>query len=76
MLDIIVIIAMLLAFYIGYRRGFIVSLIHLVGIYLATLLAPAIAEPIGSIFMGDSKYLAFVAGFFREVSVQLLSGRE
>lgn len=71
MLDIIVIIAMLLAFYIGYRRGFIVSLIHLVGIYLATLLAPAIAEPIGSIFMGDSKYLAFVAGFFLVVAVAI-----
>lgn len=71
MLDIIVIIAMLLAFYIGYRRGFIVSLIHLVGIYLATLLAPAIAEPIGSIFMGDSKYLAFVAGFFLVVAAAI-----
>jgi uncharacterized membrane protein required for colicin V production len=71
MIDILVIIAMLLAFYIGYRRGFIVSLIHLVGIYLATLLAPTIAEPIGSIFMGDSKYLAFIAGFFLVVAAAI-----
>ena len=71
MIDILVIIAMLLAIYIGYRRGFIVSLIHLVGIYLATLLAPAIAEPIGSMFMGDNKYLAFIAGFFLVIAAAI-----
>jgi uncharacterized membrane protein required for colicin V production len=72
MIDILIIIAMLLAFYIGYRRGFIVSLIHLVGIYLATLIAPTIAEPIGSMFMGDNKYLAFIAGFFLVVAAAIL----
>lgn len=71
MIDIIVIIALTMAFYTGYRRGFIVQLISLVGLYLAILLAPAIAKPVGSIFM-DNEYMAYVAGFFLVVAVAML----
>ena len=66
MIDILVIIIMLLAFYFGYRRGFIVSLVRLILLYLATLFAPSVAEPLGAIFL-DNKFLAFVAGFFLSI---------
>ena len=71
MLDIIIIIAALLSFYVGYRRGFIAQLINLVGLYLAILLAPVLAEPVGSIFFGN-EYLAYVAGFFVVLAVAML----
>lgn len=70
MIDIIVIIAAIMAFYMGYRRGFIVQLISLVGLYIAVLLAPTIAEPIGSIFISN-EYMAYVAGFFLVLAVAL-----
>lgn len=73
MLDIIIIIAAILSFYVGYRRGFIVQLISLVALYVAILLAPSIAEPIGSIFMGsDAQGIAFVAGFFLVVAISMM----
>jgi membrane protein required for colicin V production len=71
MLDIIVIIALILSFYVGYRRGFIVQLISLVGLYVAILLAPSIAEPVGSIFLGN-EHLAFVGGFFVVIALAML----
>ena len=71
MIDILVIIIMLLAFYFGYRRGFIVSLVRLILLYLATLFAPSVAEPLGAIFL-DNKYLAFVAGFFIVIILAML----
>jgi uncharacterized membrane protein required for colicin V production len=71
MLDIIIIIAAILSFYVGYRRGFIAQLINLVGLYLAILLAPVLAEPVGSIFF-DNEYLAYVAGFFVVLAVAML----
>ena len=71
MIDILVIIIMLLAFYFGYRRGFIVSLVRLILLYLATLFAPSVAEPLGAIFL-DNKFLAFVAGFFIVVILAML----
>lgn len=71
MLDIIIIIAAILSFYVGYRRGFIAQLINLVGLYLAILLAPVLAEPVGSIFFGN-EYLAYVAGFFVVLAVAML----
>lgn len=70
MIDIIVIIAAIMAFYMGYRRGFIVQLISLVGLYIAVLLAPTIAKPIGSIFISN-EYMAYVAGFFLVLAVAL-----
>lgn len=70
MIDIIVIIAAIMAFYTGYRRGFIVQLISLVGLYIAVLLAPTIAKPIGSIFISN-EYMAYVAGFFLVLAVAL-----
>lgn len=73
MLDIIIIIAAILSFYVGYRRGFIVQLISLVALYVAILLAPSIAESIGSIFMGsDAQGIAFVAGFFLVVAISMM----
>ena len=71
MLDIIIIIALILSFYVGYRRGFIVQLISLIGLYIAVLLAPSIAKPIGSIFLGGEQ-LAFVGGFFVVLVAALL----
>ena len=71
MIDILVIIAAIMAFYTGYRRGFIVQLISLVGLYIAILLAPTIAEPVGSIFI-DNSSLAYVAGFFLVLCVAML----
>ncbi|MBE6202055.1 MAG: CvpA family protein [Rikenellaceae bacterium] len=70
MIDIIVIIAAIMAFYTGYRRGFIVQLISLVGLYIAVLLAPTIAKPVGSIFISN-EYMAYVAGFFLVLAVAL-----
>lgn len=70
MIDIIVIIAAIMAFYTGYRRGFIVQLISLVGLYIAVLLAPTIAKPIGSIFISN-EYMAYVAGFFLVLAAAL-----
>jgi membrane protein required for colicin V production len=70
MIDIIVIIAAIMAFYTGYRRGFIVQLISLVGLYIAVLLAPTIAKPVGSIFISN-EYMAYVAGFFVVLAVAL-----
>lgn len=73
MLDIIILIAAIVSFYIGYRRGFIVQLISLVALYIAILVAPAIAEPVGSIFMGSDAYgIAFVAGFFLVVAISMM----
>ncbi len=71
MIDIIVIIVMLLAFYFGYRRGFIVSLVRLILLYLATLFAPSVAEPLGALFL-DNKSLAFVVGFFIVIILAML----
>ena len=70
MIDIIVIIAAIMAFYTGYRRGFIVQLISLVALYVAVLIAPTIAKPIGSIFISN-EYMAYVAGFFLVLAVAL-----
>lgn len=67
MLDIIIIIAALISFYIGYRRGFIVQLISFVALYLAILVAPTIAEPVGSILFGE-EHLAYVGGFFMVIA--------
>ena len=70
MIDIIVIIAAIMAFYTGYRRGFIVQLISLVALYVAVLIAPTIAKPIGSIFISN-EYMAYVAGYFLVLAIAL-----
>lgn len=61
MIDIIVILALVWATILGIRRGFVVQLCHLVGLYVAILIAPSIATPVGSIFMDDPRK-AYLAG--------------
>ncbi|MBQ4500137.1 MAG: CvpA family protein [Alistipes sp.] len=71
MIDILVAIAAVWAFILGLRRGMIVQLCHLVGLYVAILIAPTIASPIGSLLMDDPGK-AYIAGFGIVVAVVLL----
>lgn len=71
MIDIFVAIFAIWAFILGLRRGMVVQLCHLVGLYIAILLAPAIATPIGSLFMDDPGK-AYLAGFGIVVALVLL----
>lgn len=70
MIDIIVIITLVWATILGIRRGFIVQLCHLVGLYVAILIAPSIASSVGSLFMDDSRK-AYVAGLIIVVATIL-----
>ena len=70
MLDIIVIIGFIWAVILGMRRGFIVQLCHLLGLYVAILIAPSIASPVGSLFMDDPRK-AYIAGIIVVVAFLL-----
>ncbi len=71
MIDVIVVISVVWAFVLGLKRGLIVQLCHLIGIYVAILIAPNLAEPVGSLFMDDVGK-AYLAGFFIIVAVMML----
>jgi uncharacterized membrane protein required for colicin V production len=71
MIDVIVIIALVWAFILGIKRGLVVQLCHLVGLYMAMLIAPRFASNVGSLFMEDPGK-AYLAGFVVIVAVALL----
>ena len=71
MIDVIVIIALVWAFILGIKRGLVVQLCHLVGLYMAMLIAPRFASNVGSLFMDDPGK-AYLAGFVVIVAAALL----
>lgn len=71
MIDVVVIIALVWAFILGIKRGLVVQLCHLVGLYMAMLIAPRFASDVGSLFMDDPGK-AYLAGFVIIVAAALL----
>ena len=61
-IDIIFIVAAIIAVISGWRRGFIVQLCQLVALYAAILLAPDFASELGHRFTADPG-IAYIAGF-------------
>ena len=61
-IDIIFIVAAIIAVISGWRRGFIVQLCQLVALYAAILLAPDFASDLGHRFTADPG-IAYIAGF-------------
>lgn len=61
-IDIILLIVMCVALLYGWRKGAIVQLLQLAGIYLAILLAPDFADEVGAIFTEDAG-LAYLLGY-------------
>lgn len=71
MIDVVVIIALVWAFILGIKRGLVVQLCHLVGLYMAMLIAPRFASDVGSLFMNDPGK-AYLAGFVIIVAAALI----
>ena len=71
MIDIVVLIAVVWALVLGIKRGFVAQLCHLVGLYLALLMAPSFASQVGSLFMDDPGK-AYLAGFILIVAAALI----
>ena len=71
MIDVIVIICVEWAFVLGLKRGLVVQLCHLVGLYLAMLIAPMFATEVGSLIM-DDEGKAYLAGFIIIVAAALI----
>ena len=71
MIDIIVLISLVWALILGIKRGFVAQLCHLVGLYLAILIAPTFATQVGSLFMDDPGK-AYLAGFILIVAAALI----
>ena len=61
-IDIIIAVVALFALVLGWRRGFVVQLCQLVGLYIAILIAPEFAGEIGATF-SDDPGLAYIVGF-------------
>lgn len=61
-IDIIIIVAAIIAVISGWRRGFIVQLCQLIGLYVAILLAPDFASELGHRFTADPG-IAYIGGF-------------
>ena len=61
-IDIVLIALALIALIVGWRKGFIVQLLQLIGLYIAVLIAPDFADEVGKIFTDDPG-LAYLAGF-------------
>lgn len=61
-IDIVLIAFALIALIVGWRKGFIVQLLQLIGLYIAVLIAPDFADEVGKIFTDDPG-LAYLAGF-------------
>lgn len=70
-IDIVALILLIISLVLGIRRGLIVQLCHLIGLYIAIMVAPDIATPIGLIFF-DNPGIAFIVGFILVVAVVLL----
>lgn len=71
MIDIAVIICVIWAFILGLKRGLVVQLCHLIGLYMAMLIAPRFASDIGSLIMDDPGK-AYLAGFVLIVAAALI----
>ena len=71
MIDIIVLIALVWALVLGIKRGFVAQLCHLVGLYIALLIAPSFATQVGSLFMDDPGK-AYLAGIVLIVAAALI----
>ncbi len=71
MIDITVIICVIWAFILGLKRGLVVQLCHLIGLYMAMLIAPRFASDIGSLIMDDPGK-AYLAGFVLIVAAALI----
>ncbi len=71
MIDVIVIICIVWAFILGLKRGLVVQTCHLIGIYIAMLIAPRFASAVGSIFMDDPGK-AYLAGFVLIVAAAII----
>lgn len=71
MIDIIVLIALVWALVLGIKRGFVAQLCHLVGLYIALLIAPSFATQVGSLFMDDPGK-AYLAGIVLIVAAALV----
>ena len=52
-IDIVLIAFALIALIVGWRKGFIVQLLQLIGLYIAVLIAPDFANEVGEIFTDD-----------------------
>lgn len=70
-IDILVLICAVWALVLGVRRGLVVQLCHLVGLYIAILLAPDYASVVGSLIIDDPGKAYFV-GFALIVVVAML----
>ena len=71
MIDIFVIIALVWALVLGIKRGFVAQLCHLIGLYIALLIAPSFASQVGSLFMDDPGK-AYLAGIILIVAAALV----
>lgn len=71
MIDILVAILLILALVLGIKRGFVVQLCHLIGLYMAMLLAPKFATEVGMLVMDDVGK-AYLAGFIIIVAAALI----
>lgn len=60
--DIIIITLFIIAIVIGWRKGFIVQLLQLVGLYAAILFAPDFADSVGEYFTSDPR-IRYLVGF-------------
>lgn len=61
-IDIIFVVALLLALILGYRQGLITEIFMLIAVITTAFVAPAVAAPLGLLFT-DNELLAFTAGF-------------
>lgn len=61
-IDIVLLIVICVALIYGWRKGAIVQLLQLVGVYLAVLLAPDFADEVGAVFTEDAG-LAYLIGY-------------
>lgn len=61
-IDIILLVILLIAAVIGMRQGLITQICLFLAVVLTTIIAPIIAEPLGTLFT-DSEILAYIAGF-------------
>lgn len=71
MIDILVAILLILALVLGIKRGFVVQLCHLIGLYMAMLLAPKFATEVGMLVMDDVGK-AYLAGFIIIIAAALI----
>lgn len=70
-IDILVAICVIWAFVIGLRRGLVVQLCHLIGLYIAILIAPNHASTVGA-HLFDDPVKGYIAGFALIVVVAML----